>query len=148
MNRRDFATALAAVIGIALHSQPNDAVAQPRRRARRRVRRRVRRRFRRVAVTRMVRGRRLWVVPVGLAIGWELVHENRVVVVKETKFVERDGANVEVVVVQDSAGATEEVEVLREDTAANRKELDGSILGDNDRSTPGVEAEIEEDVEE
>jgi hypothetical protein len=83
-------------------------------------------------------------VPVALAIGWELVHENRIVVVKEIRFVERDGVKVEVAVVEDSAGVTEEVEVLREDTAANRQELEGSLIADADRTTPGVAAEIEE----
>jgi hypothetical protein len=85
-------------------------------------------------------------VPIGLAIGWELVHENRIVVVKQIKVVERDGAKVEVAVVQDSAGATEEVEVLREDTQANREELEGSVIADADQTTPGVAAEVEEDI--
>jgi hypothetical protein len=149
MNRRDFAAAFAAVFGATLTVDPTEADAQPARRARRRrVRRRVvRRRYRRAAVTRVVLGRRLWVVPVGLAIGWELVHDNRVVVVREIKVVEREGARVEVAVVQDSAGKTEEVEMLREDTADNRKELEGTVLADSDRSTPGVETEIEEEVE-
>jgi hypothetical protein len=147
MNRRDFAAAFAAVFGTALAVDPTNALAQPVRRRRRRIRRRVRRRFRRVAVTRVVLGRRLWVVPVGLAIGWELVHENRVVIVREIRVVERDRARVEVAVVQDSAGKTEEVEVLREDTRENRTELEGSVIADSDQTTPGVEAEIEEEVE-
>ena len=148
MNRRDLAAALAAVFGAALIVDPTHALAQAVRRRRRRVRRRVRRRHRRLAVTRVVRGRRLWVVPVGLAVGWELVHDNRVVIVREIKVVERDGARVEVAVVQDGAGKTEEVEVLREDTADNRNELEGSVIADSDQSTPGVEAEIEEEVDE
>ena len=147
MNRRDFAAAFAAVFGAVLAVDPTNATAQPVRRRRRRIRRRVRRRYRRAAVTRVVRGRRLWVVPVGLAIGWELVHDDRVVIVREIKVVERDGAGVEVAVVQDDAGKTEEVEVLREDTPDNRKELEGSIIADSDQTSPGVEAEVEEEVE-
>jgi hypothetical protein len=148
MNRRDFAAACAAVFGATLAVNPTNAPAQAVRRRRRRVRRRVvRRRYRRLAVTRVVLGRRLWVVPVGLAIGWELVHDNRVVIVREIKVVQRAGARVEVAVVQDGAGKTEEVEVLREDTPDNRKELEGSLVADSDQNTPSIEAEIEEEVE-
>lgn len=147
MNRRDFSTAFATAMGVALAVGPGGALAQVLRRRRRRVRRRVRRHFRRVAVTRVVFGRRLWVVPVGLAIGWELVHDDRVVVVKELKVVESAGARSEVAVVQDSAGRIEEVELLREDTPENRKELEGSIIADSDKTTPGLEQEIEEQIE-
>jgi hypothetical protein len=116
-------------------------------RRRRRIRRRIRRRMRRRAVTRMVRGRPFWVVPVGLAVGWELMHDHRVVIVQETRFIERDGARVEVAVVRDSDGRTEQVDLLREDTADNRKDLQGSVLSDDDKSTPGVDDEIEEEVD-
>ena len=112
--------------------------------ARRRVRRRVRRRIRRRAIRRAVNGRPVWVVPVGLAVGWELALANRIVVVKEIKVVERDGARVQVAVVQDSSGKSEDVEILREDTDENRKELEGSVLSDDDKTTPGIEAEIDE----
>jgi hypothetical protein len=84
------------------------------------------------------------VVPVGLAAGWELAYENRIVVVKEIKVVEKDGAKVQVAVVQDSSGKLEDVEILREDTDENRKNLEGSVLPDDDKKTPGVEAEIED----
>lgn len=148
MKRRDLAAAFAAVFGALLAVNSTDVAAQPALRRRRRVRRRVvRRRYRRLAVTRVVLGRRLWVVPVGLAVGWELVHDNRVVVVREIKVVERGGARVEVAVVQDAAGKSEEVEVLREDTPDNRKELEGSVVADSDENTPSVEAEIEEEVD-
>lgn len=116
------------------------------RRARRRVRRRVRRRIRRHVTFRMFAGRRVWVAPVALAVGWELALEtNRVVVVKETRFVERSGARVEVVVVQGADGKTEELEIVREDNADNGKHLEGSLLAENDKTTPGIEKE--EDVE-
>ena len=92
----------------------------------------------------MVLGRPVWVVPVGLAVGWKLFYENRVVVVKEIKVVEKDGVKVQVASVQDSSGKVEDVEILREDSDENRKDLEGSVLPDDDKKTPGVEGEIEE----
>ena len=89
----------------------------------------------------MIGGRHVWVVPVGLAVGWELVHENRVVIVRETRYVQKEGARVEVAVVADKDGKTEEIEVVREDNADNRKELEGSTLPDDDETTPGIERE-------
>lgn len=118
------------------------------RRARRRVRRRVRRRIRRHVIFRMVAGRRLWVAPLALAIGWEMVLEaNRVVVVTDTRFVERSGARVEVVVVHGADGKSEELEIVREDTEDNRKDLDGSVLPDSDKTTPATEREEEVEVD-
>jgi len=108
---------------------------------------RVRRRIRRVAFTRIVFGRPLWVVPVGLAVGWELMHENRVVVVKETRIVEKEGRKTEVAIVQDGKGKTEQIEITREDTLENGKELDGSMLPDIDKTTPALEREEEREVE-
>ena len=149
MDRRSCLAALAAVFGVLLTTRQTDVEAGMRvRHARRRVRRHVRRRIRRRVVIRMVFGRRFWVVPVGLAIGWELVHDNRVLIVRETRIVERDATRVEVVVVQESGGKTEEIEVIREDTSGNRKNLEGSVLADDDKSTPGVGAVIEEEVDE
>jgi hypothetical protein len=84
------------------------------------------------------------VVPIGIAVGWELAYENRIVVVKEIKVVEKDGMKVQVAAVQDSSGKTEDVEILREDNDDNRKDLEGTVLPDNDKTTPGVEGEIEE----
>jgi len=93
----------------------------------------------------MLGGRRVWVVPVGLLAGWELLHENQVVVVKETKFVVVDGAKTEFAVVQHADGSTEQVEVAREDTAENRENLEGSVLPSDDKKTPGVSREVEEE---
>jgi hypothetical protein len=118
------------------------------RRARRRVRRRVRRRIRRRVAFRTIAGRRLWVAPVALAVGWELLLDtNRVVVVKETKFVERNGSRVEVAVVQSTDGKTEEVEFVREDTSENGKDLPGTVLADSDKTTPSIEKEEEVEVD-
>ncbi len=118
------------------------------RRHRRRVRRRVRRRIRRRATFRIVAGRRIWMAPVALAVGWELVLDNnRVVVVKETKFVERSGTKVEIAVVQGADGKIEEIEIVRENTAENSKDLQGGILPDEDKTTPAIEKEEEVEVD-
>jgi hypothetical protein len=114
----------------------------------RRARRLVRRRIRRRVIFRTVAGRRVLVAPVALAVGWELaLDDNRVVVVKETKFVERNGARVEVAVVATADGKTEEIEFIREDTPDNAKNLEGSILPDADKTTPAVEKEEEVEVD-
>jgi hypothetical protein len=147
MNRRNF---LAVTVGSALGASvatADLANAGPVRRRRRRVRRRIRRRIRRTAFTRTVFGRAFWVVPVSMVVGWELVHQDRVVVVKEIKIVERDNTKVEVAVVQDGNGKTEEIEFVREDNAKNSKALQGSRLPDDDKATPGVDDEIEEEAE-
>jgi len=152
MRRRTFLTvaALAAAGAIGLGLGPG-AEANPRARARRRpnrhVRRRIRRRHRRRVAVRLVAGRPVWVVPVGLAAGWELAHADRVVVVKETRIVGRDGAKVEVVVVVDQDGKTDEIEIVREDTTENRAELEGSVLPDDDTKTPGVEGTVDVEAE-
>ena len=70
--------------------------------------------------------------------------ENRVVVVKETKYIEVEGAKREVVIVQGSDGKTEQIEVAREDTPENSKNLEGSVLADGDKTTPGVDSEVED----
>jgi hypothetical protein len=128
-----------------------DALAyRPARRVRRRVRRRirVRRRFRRRAIRRIVFGRPFWVVPVALVVGWELALADRVVVVKETRIIEKEGNKVEVAVVQDSDGKTEQIEITREDTADNAGDLEGSVIADSDKTTPGVDSETEVEVDE
>ena len=65
--------------------------------------------------------------------------------VKEVKVVEREGARVEVTVVQHPDGKTSEIEIKREDTAENRAELEGSVLPDGDNRTPGIDGEAEKD---
>lgn len=72
----------------------------------------------------------------------------RVVVVKETRIIEREGNKVEVAVVQDSDGKTEQIEITREDTADNAGDLEGSIIADSDKATPGVDSEMEVEVDE
>jgi hypothetical protein len=144
MDRRELLGSLGAGFVGALVTGFGTAEAGPRAIHRRRVRRRIRRRIRRRVVLRTIAGRRLWVVPVGLAVGWELVHENRVVVVKETKYIEVEGSKREVVIVQGSDGKTEQIEVAREDTPENSKNLEGSVLADGDKTTPGVDSEVED----
>lgn len=153
MQRRLFLVALGTAT-IALLAPAGIVSAGPRariRRHRRRVRRRIRRRHRRRVTYRMVHGRRCWVVPLGLAVGWELLHEDRVVVVREIRVVETDGVKSEVVVVHDVAAKddapTDEIAVVREDTKENTTELEGSRLPDDDDKTPGVTVEVEDDEE-
>ena len=138
------------IVGLVASSPAEAVVGQRRaRRARRRVRRTVRRRVRRRVTFRLVAGRRVWVAPVALAVGWEMVLDaNRVVVVKETRLVERSGSRVEVVVVQGTDGKTEELEIVRENTAENGKDLQGSVLPDADKTTPAIEKEEEVEVDE
>ena len=141
------AATLASVLGLEdAQAGPRRAAKKRRRRSRRR--RRVRRRIRRRVRRRTVRGRKVWVIPVATAVGWELVLDDRVVVVKETKTVERDGVTIEVVVVLDSSGKTEEIEVHREADEENSKELEGTELAADDTSTPAIETEVEEEIEE
>ena len=77
-------------------------------------------------------------VPVGLVAGWELSHANRVVVVRETHFIEKAGVKSEVAIVQDASDKIEQVEITREDTAENRRNLQGSVLDDGDTTTPAI----------
>jgi len=144
MDRRSLFRSLGAGLAGVLVFGVRGAEAGPRRRALRRHRRRVRRRIRRRVAFRMIHGRRVWIVPVGLAVGWELMLDRRVVVVKETKYVVVDGARTEVLVVQDSDGKTEEIHVAREDTPDNRANLEGSVLPDDDKKTPGVDSEADD----
>lgn len=147
MDRRSVLTRLVTVLGglLVLGSLGVEARPRPVARHRRRVRRRIRRRIRRRVIVRTIAGRPFWVVPVGLAIGWELMHEGRIVVVKETKIIEAGGVKTEVAIVQGADGKTEQVSITREDTADNRKDLGGSVLPEGDKKTPAIESEIEED---
>jgi len=47
--------------------------------------------------------------------------------------------------VQGTDGKTEELEIVRENTAENSKCLQGSVLPDDDKTTPAVEKEEEVD---
>lgn len=87
-------------------------------------------------------------MPLALAVGWELMHDDKVVVVHEIKHVEVEGSKVEVVVVKNPDGSTEEIEIHREDTAENTAAQEGSVLVEGDASTLHTEAEEEVDVEE
>jgi hypothetical protein len=141
MKRRDLLSGVFAIFGAIALAPTAEAEPRPRRVARwPRRRRYYRRRFRRFAFTRVVFGRPFWVVPVGMMVGWELMHRNRVVVVKETRIVEKDGQKTEVAVIQDSTGKAEQVEILREDNVENADELEGSVVPDDDTSTPTVPA--------
>jgi hypothetical protein len=86
------------------------------------------RRARRHASTRVVSGRLFWVVPAELTAGWELVYRKRVVVVRETRIVERNGRKSEIAMVEDSGRHCSTVEITREDNAENSLALEGSVV--------------------
>ena len=83
-----------------------------------RYRRIWRRRVRRPVYWRRSYGRRLLVVPLALAVGWELMIDDHVVVVNEVRKNE--------IVVQYANGNQAIIEVLREDNKENAQELEGS----------------------
>jgi hypothetical protein len=146
MNRREV---MKAGIGLLTLLFGDVALAGPRRRrVRRRVRRHIRRRVRRHVAFRAVGSRRLAVVPVAVAVGWELSLASTnpggpdvIVVVKEVKKTPTG----EVLVVSQPNGTTAEVEVVREDTAENKLDLAGTELPAGDTTTPAVEADVEEE---
>ena len=107
---------------------PAAALAGPRRRIRRRVRRRVRRVRRRV-IWRTLGGRRLLVVPVAAAVGWELAIDNRVALIQSVT-----PQAVTVQYLDDNSTAT--VPAVIENTPENSQDL------------PGTEVEQEVEVEE
>lgn len=86
-------------------------------------------------------------MPVGVAVGWELLRDDKVVVVKEVKVVEVESEPREIVVLIHTDGREEEIEVVREDDENNSVEIEGSILPEGDVKTPGVESEIEVEEE-
>lgn len=101
----------------------------PRGRARRRVRRKMRRMRRRVRWA-MRAGRRALIVPVGLAVGWELMVENRLALVQSM-------SGGQVVVRYVDGGSVETVPVMMENTPENSAAMEGSEY----------EVEVEEDVD-
>ena len=152
MNRRTFLTRLAlAITAMAAGTtfDPEEAEAGPARRAVKRKRRRTRRRRRRRRHRRRVarrkwRNRHRWVVPVAIAVGWELQQDDRVVVVKEITVIEVDGEKSDAIVTTDG----ETIAIVKEDDDTNAVAQEGSFLADDDTTTPGVEVEVEEEVEE
>jgi hypothetical protein len=145
MVRRRFLATIGAAVGAVLLSL-GAAEAGPIRRRRRRHRRRVRRRHRRRVGYRMVHGRRRLIVPLACVAGWELALDDRIVVVKEVRVVEKDGEKIETIVVQDidnPKAKPEEIEIAREDTKENRSEMEGSEIPEGDEETPGVTTEVE-----
>lgn len=136
MNRRNIFAALAVPLGGALTLKASEVFAYDN--PRRWVRTPARRRIRRPVVIETRFGRPFWVVPVELVAGWELSQANRVVVVRETHVIQRAGVKSEVAIVQDTIEKLEQVEITREDTAENRKNLRGSVLDDADTTTPAI----------
>ena len=126
-NRRVFLSGiLASAAAIFAGIVATDSDAGPRRRKKRRQKakrkhnRKVHRRVRRRTRWRVVRGRRRLVVPLGIAIGWELAYDDHVVLVKEV--------HEHHIVVEHPDGTTENVDVHQEDTEENSEELEGSVI--------------------
>jgi hypothetical protein len=88
----------------------------------------VRRRIRRRVFTRVMDGRPYWIVPTQVAVGWELVNAQRVVVVR---LLEERAA-----LVADVGGPIQRIDIAREDNTSNSQELDGSVLEADDITTP------------
>jgi hypothetical protein len=154
MIRRRFLVTLGAALGALLvpfGAADAGILRRRKRRHRRRVRRRIRRRHRRRVAYRMSHGRRVLICPIAVAVGWELAMDDRVVVVKEVRVVEKDGAKQETVLVTPVDAAPdakpEEIAIVREDTKENGEELEGSVLPEGDEETPGVTTEIEVEVD-
>lgn len=78
-------------------------------------------------------------VPHGVAAGWELEIDNRIVLVRTV--------NADVIVVENPDGTTEEINVVQEDNDENTVELEGTQLPDDDTTTPAVETEEEVEIE-
>ncbi len=64
------------------------------------------------------RGRRRLVVPLAVAVGWEFMVDDRVVIVRDV--------HEHTIVVQHTDGKTEEIEVVKEDTEENTEDFEGS----------------------
>jgi len=94
---------------------------------RRRRRRRRYRRIRRHVAWRVLGPRRLLVVPAAVVVSWELAIGPRIVIVEEVHH--------DHIIVKHTSGETEKIEVVKEDTTENTKDLEGSE----------VEEEVEED---
>jgi hypothetical protein len=125
LSRRELLAALVALCAGPALAHPGPHRHPHRRRVRRRIRRR---RIRRRVAWRMFGPRRLLIVPLAVAVGWELMIDDRVVVVHEV--------HEHHVVVKHADGKIEKIETHREDDAENTKELEGS------------EYEVEEEVDE
>lgn len=141
MERRTALLGLIALLGAGAEGcvVHDRSVVRQRRRVRRRTRRRTRRRVRRRAAVRSIHGRNVLVVPVDMSAGWELAVASRVVVVHEVR-------PTSIIVSDASGGGQEEIEIVREDTAENLVEEQGTAIAENDTTTPY--REVEEEVDE
>lgn len=88
---------------------------------------------------RTVAGRSVVVIPVATTVGWELEVESQVVVV--TSVQPASGDQPETITVQDSSGSTSTMEVVREDTADNGVELEGTEVEEEPAATQTAPSE-------
>ena len=89
-------------------------------------------------------GRSCSVVPVRRSwlVAEYLRTQNEFVVVRETHFIGKAGVKSEVAIVQDAGDKLEQVDIIREDTAENSRNLQGSVLDDGDTTTPAMSERI------
>jgi hypothetical protein len=130
LERRAFLIALPLLAAAQAVAHPGAHVHPHRRRVRRRIRRRIRRRrIRRHVAWRVSTGRRVLVVPLAVAVGWELFYDHRPVVVHEI--------HPTYLVVRHVDGKSEKIDIVKEDTPENTVDHEGSEY----------EEEVEEEVE-
>jgi bifunctional DNA-binding transcriptional regulator/antitoxin component of YhaV-PrlF toxin-antitoxin module len=129
-DRRLFLSGLVASLA-GIFAVGADVLARPRRRRRKLSRttkaRRARRRVRRRVSWRVVSGRRRLIVPVAVAVGWELQSGPDVLLVKEV--------HEHHVIVEKEDGTTEKVDIIKEDTPENLENIEGSLI-EEDASEP------------
>ena len=130
-SRRSFLIGLLVLLAPPALAHPGHHRHPHVRRHRGRRRRVHRRRVRRRVVWRTNRGVRRLVVPVAVAPGWELVVDDRVVVVKQV--------HPDAIVVAHADGTTEKIPVRKQDTEENKQDLEGSEIVET------VDEEVEED---
>lgn len=120
--RRTFLTGVLLLLAAPALAHPGPHRHPHRRLLGRRLFRRRLRRVRRRVLWRSVAGRRVLVVPLALAVGWELMVDEKPVVVHEV--------HEHHVVVKHADGKTEKLEIAKEDTVENSQELEGSEYED------------------
>jgi hypothetical protein len=109
--------AVAAVAALAAVAAPRPAAAHPTWEGLREARRRLRRHAPHRIHAQMLQGRLVWVVPHGVTVGWELLHDERRVRVRGLRHVQHEGAPRELARVVDATGQVRELEIVRDAAA-------------------------------
>lgn len=139
MDRREFfagaAGPLLCTLALGLGSGAAHAYPNPRRRGALPARHRIRRRL----LVRTHRGRIEYVVPTDLAVGWELQHAARVVLVRELQVSGPEASRIEIAIVSLLDESIERLPITRENTDENRVSLVGSLIEPDDPESPAIE---------